>query len=383
MQLRNFILAAFTVLGFAFLVASCTQDEGTLINKTFTDEDYEIIAQHLNIPNDRTEYLNIALPKHMESSGFSVAGGTITNKGAILGRVLFYDTRLSKNDAVSCASCHEQANGFAENAAFSKGFDNQETKRNSLAIGNVRFYYHDRGFMWDERAESVEDQTRKTVTDHIEMGMDSWADVTDKVADSDFYPILFKSAFGDENITEDRIQVALSMFVRSIISKDAPFDRAMVADNNGNGFGVPNSLGDFTDSENRGMALYMNSCRACHGNIVFLGKSSANNGLDMEYADKGVGELSNNSYDNGVFKVPFMRNIGLTAPYMHDGRFQTLEEVIEHYSSGIKNHNNLDALLPAGGFDFSAQEKEDLVAFLHTLSDEVMATEERYSNPFK
>jgi len=382
MQIRNIILYSFLFLGLSFLVTSCVKDEGDTTSQTYTDEDYQVVSAKLNLPNETIEYLNVDLPEHMRSSGFSIAGGTIENHGATLGRVLFYETRLSKNNAVSCASCHAQANGFADPVAFSKGFDDEDTKRNTLALGNVRFYYHDRGFMWDERAESVEDQTRQTVTDHIEMGMDNWSEVVNKLRNEAFYDILFKKAYGSAEITEARLQKALSMFVRSIISKGSKFDNAMVLSDRTNLNGNV-QLEGYTESENAGLRLYMNSCRSCHGNILFLGQSSANNGLDINYEDKGIGALTNNSQQNGVFKVPFMRNIAMTAPYMHDGRFETLEEVIEHYSTGIKAHNNLDAKLPVSGFNFTATEKENLLDFLYTLSDHEMAEEERYSDPFK
>ena len=382
MQIRKIILYSFLFLGLTFLISSCVKDEGNTNVTTYTDAEYQVVSAKLNLPNSTIEYLNVDLPQHMQNSGFSIAGGSIENHGATLGRVLFYETRLSKNNAVSCASCHAQANGFADPVAFSKGFDDQDTKRNTLALGNVRFYYHDRGFMWDERAESVEDQTRQTVTDHIEMGMDNWSEVVDKLRNEAFYEILFKKAFGSSTITEIRMQKALSMFVRSIISKGAKFDHAMEESNRTNLSGSTNLQG-YTESENAGLGIYMNSCRTCHGNILFLGQSSANNGLDLNYEDKGIGALTNNSQQNGVFKVPFMRNIAMTAPYMHDGRFETLEEVIEHYSTGIKDHDNLSWQLPEGGFNFTATEKENLLDFLHTLSDHEMAAEERYSDPFK
>lgn len=382
MQIRNLTLVASLILSTVFLLSSCVKDEGTIVRKSYTDEEYTVLSQTLDLPTGVEEYLNVSLPKHMESSGFSISGGEISNHGATLGRVLFYDKKLSKNNTVSCASCHEQTKGFADDRAFSLGFADDETKRNSLAIGNVRFYYHDRGFMWDERAESVEDQTKETVLDNIEMGMNHWSDAVDKIKDDAHYKILFRKAFGTEDITESKIQRGLSMFVRSIVSKGAKFDEAMIASNrtwlNGS-----QPLSGYTDSENAGLALYMNNCQSCHGNIIFLGRATANNGLDMNYEDKGIGAITNNPSRNGEFKVPFMRNIGLTAPYMHDGRFETLEEVIEHYSTGIKGHPNLAFDLPEGGFNFTESEKESLVAFLHTLTDNEMATEVRYSDPFK
>ena len=382
MKIRNFSLFLTLTLGVIFILSSCVKDTGELTNQAFSDEDYQVLSAKLNLSNEIPEYLNVELPPHMSNSGFSIAGGEINNATALLGRVLFYDRKLSKNNAVSCASCHEQANGFADDRAFSKGFDNVDTKRNSLALGNVRFYYHDRGFMWDERAASVEDQTRKTVTDHIEMGMEDWEDVVSKVRNVDYYEVLFRRAFGDEKVSEARIQSALSMFVRSLVSKGSKWDEAMIADNK-TSLLEGTTLSTFTDAENQGMQLYMSSCKSCHGNVIFLGRSKANNGLEMNYEDKGVGALTSNSSDNGVFKVPFIRNIAMTAPYMHDGRFETLEEVIEHYSSGIQPHQNLAFDLPAGGFNFTETQKANLLAFFETLNDYEMANEPKYSDPFK
>lgn len=365
------------------ILASCTKDNVDSVVRSYTPDEYKVLSNSLNLPEGTFEYKNPELPDHMRSGGLSAS--TVSNHGATLGRVLFYDARLSANDTKSCASCHDQQLGFAEDRALSEGFDGGETRRNSLALGNVRFYYQDRGFFWDERAVSVEDQVRQTVTNHIEMGMDLTI-LPEKLEGEDYYDILFQKAFGSSEVTFDRIANALSQFVRSVISSNSAFDRAMVAD--GITWNIDPDFTQFTAKENQGKHIYNENCSTCHGNVVFLGVAADNNGLDMEYADNGIGELTGNSFRNGHFKVPFLRNIALTGPYMHDGRFETLEEVIEHYSSGIKDHPNLSNRLKASDgspkhLNLSQDDKDALIAFLHTLTDEDFMTNEAFTDPFK
>lgn len=372
--LSMFFLAAIMI------TTSCTKDVVDSTVKSYTDAEYAVLSAHLDLPTETANYKSPELPNHLSGGGF--VGNTVSNHGATLGRVLFHDTRLSVNNTVDCASCHQQQAAFSDTRAFSLGFEGEESLRNSIALGNVRFYYHDRGFFWDERAQSVEEQVRQTVANHIEMGMDFEA-LPAKLKQEEFYPVLFKKAYGDEDITSDRIANALAQYVRSVLSYEAPFDKAATATGGQTWNIINNDMATFSAVENRGRALYVENCSSCHGNIVFLGKSTANNGLDMEYADQGVGALTGSTSQNGVFKVPHLRNIGLTAPYMHDGRFANLDEVIEHYSTGIQNHQNLDSDLPVGGFGFTNTEKEDLKAFLGTLTDTEFTQKEMYSTPFK
>ena len=362
------------------VVTSCTKDTVDSTVKSYTDSEYSLLSQSLDLPQETANYKSPELPNHLAGGGF--VGNTVSNHGATLGRVLFHDNRLSVNNTVNCASCHKQEAAFSDTRAFSLGYEGEESLRNSIALGNVRFYYHDRGFFWDERAQSVEEQVRQTVANHIEMGMD-FDELPNKLKQEEFYPILFKKAYGDSDITSDRIANALAQYVRSVLSYEAPFDKA-ATQTGGNSWSLINSdMVGLSVQENDGRAVYAANCSSCHGNIITLGKATANNGLEMEYADQGVGALTGNSQQMGVFKVPHLRNIGLSAPYMHDGRFADLDEVIEHYSSGIKGHQNLDSALPVGGFNFTAQEKEDLKAFLGTLSDTEFTQKEIYSSPFK
>lgn len=362
------------------VVTSCTKDTVDSTVKSYTDAEYAVLTQSLDLPTETANYKSPALPDHLAGGGF--VGNTVSNHGATLGRVLFHDNRLSVNNTVNCASCHKQEAAFSDTRAFSLGYEGEESLRNSIALGNVRFYYHDRGFFWDERAQSVEEQVRQTVANHLEMGM-VFEELPAKLKEAEYYPILFRKAYGDSDITSDRIANALAQYVRSVLSYEAPFDKA-ATQTGGNSWNlINNEMVGLSAQENDGREVYVANCFSCHGNIVTLGKATANNGLDMEYTDQGVGALTGNAHQMGVFKVPHLRNIGLSAPYMHDGRFATIDDVIEHYSNGIQNHANLDSELPAGGFNFTSKEKEDLKAFLGTLTDTEFTQKAIYASPFK
>ena len=320
------------------------------------------------------------------------------NDLATLGRVMFYDKNLSDDRAISCASCHQQSLAFADDAALSDGVNNRKTARNSLALGSVFNFAEYYGspndnripFFWDNRAVSVQEQSRQTLANPDEMNMEMHQ-VVDRVKEQDYYKILIREAFGDSEVTEDRVLDAISEFVNSMSTYESKYDKELDKhyDNNFNlnNVGSVNFSG-FTAQENLGKNIYVNQCGSCHGRVNgFPGQISANNGLDMDYDDNGISGITNSGADEGLFKVPTLRNIALTGPYMHDGRFATLEEVIDHYSSGIQDHPNLDPLLKSGGqpkkFNFTAEEKEALIVFLNTFTDQNMLVDERYSDPFK
>lgn len=349
------------------------------------------------------EYQNLKLPEttlDYVSDARSVYGNNevinkLTNAGATLGRVLFYDKRLSLNNTTSCGSCHSAQSGFSDtNKQFSQGFANESTTRNAMHIVNMG---DNSSFFWDGRASSMEQLSLMPVRNHIEMGIDRINDIAVKLNKSSYYPELFKKAFGDEEITKDRIANALSQFVNSIVSDKSKFD-------------IQKS--NFTAAEKHGENLFFQQlyCGQCHngkdldgsGGFGWWGGDSnngfANIGLDKIYKDEGRVTADKSV---GLFKVPSLRNVALTAPYMHDGRFKTLEEVINHYSDGIANHPDLDSRIRffnqrtgwnGGGSDttqnrnirlgLTAQEKSDLIAFLRTLTDHEMVKQEKYTNPF-
>jgi cytochrome c peroxidase len=305
----------------------------------------------------------------------------ITDDGATLGRVLFYDRGLSRNSRVSCASCHLQSRGFADGVRFSVGFEGGRTRRNAMTLTDARFYRRGR-FFWDERAGTLEAQVLMPFLDPVEMGLDP-NDLVARVALTPFYRPLFRAAFGDTKVTPDRISRALAQFIRSLVSYRSRYDvgRAQVARDSER---FPN----FTDQENLGRALFLGRgrCVFCHTSDTFASFIPRNNGLDDASTDEGVGAVTGQPADRRSFKAPSLRNIALTAPYMHDGRFETLEQVVDFYSSGIKNDETLDAVLRAFAqprqLNLTADEKAALVAFLHTLTDFEMAVDPRFSDPF-
>jgi len=367
---------------FALLTISCN-DDVTIETYHFTDDEYTTLTQTLDIPRENFDYTPVT------NGGFgSINSSDEFFHKATLGRILFYDPLLSKTGEVSCASCHKQENAFADNSKFSTGVNSQIGTRNSLPLGNtigfIKYYGTDLSFpsgafAWDESKASITDQSLAAIVNPVEMNHDMNS-VLDLVKEKDYYQIFFNKAYNGE-INEANLLDAITTFVNSISSRSSKFDISSSSTF------VSNPFPNFTASENNGKQLFNSNCTTCHDrNHNAIVMSEANNGLDMNYADKGVGNLRGPNY-NGVFKVPSLRNIELTGPYMHDGRFNTLEEVVEFYSSGIQNHDNLHYSLKSGNqakkFNFTESQKEDLVAYLKTLTDQELIAEVKYSDPFK
>lgn len=357
----------------------------------------------LNLPTTPYEYARLDLPNHftinaggplptsINGTDNTPTNNPITNAGATLGRVLFYDKKLSANGKVSCASCHQQEKGFSDNATFSLGFEGGLTGRHSMTLINARFYQRGR-FFWDERATTLEEQVLMPFQDPIEMGM-TLEQVVQTVQAQSYYPDLFEDAFGSKEVNADKISKALAQFVRSIVSFTSKYDegRAMV---NNPGADFPN----FTAEENLGKRIFFQpivngggACFGCHTTEAFISANPGpqNNGLDgASTTDLGAGGVFNNPVFIGRFKTSTLRNIELTAPYMHDGRFATLEEVVEHYNSGVQNHPTLSPALkdPNGNpvrLNLTSSEKAAMVAFLKTLTDHSIGADVKWSNPFK
>lgn len=342
----------------------------------------------LNLPSTPYNYANPTLPAHLltqliRAQSNEPANNRVTDAGATLGRVLFYDKRLSANQTVSCSSCHQPAHGFSDPARFSTGFEGGLTDRNSMGLTSARYYLRGR-FFWDERSATLEDQTLQPIQNHVEMGM-TLNVLNLKILQEPYYATLFTAAFGNTTVTSDRVSRALSQFVRSIVSGNSKYDQ-----------GVPIGFSNFTPQENQGRNLFNGpaGCAACHGSDNFVpGNLIFNNGLENPYIDKGVGAVSGLATDEGLFKVPSLRNIELTAPYMHDGRFASLEQVVEFYNSGVVNHPNLSPPLrippgnPGAGqprrLNLTTQEKAALVAFMKTLTDTSVTTDPKFSDPFR
>ena len=374
---------------FAFSLTSCIKDQVETVNRAYTEDEMSTLQQTLNLPVEALDY-NLQLPEHLGFSRVNTA-----KHQATLGRVLFYDKKLSKNESVSCATCHEPDKAFADGKDLSEGFDGEKTKRNSLALGafpsfNAYYGFGGTRMFWDERAVTVADQSSLTIADPIEMGHSNLDELASSLLQHEYYRILFEKAYpetqyGDQISTKDMMLQALDAFVSSIGCFDTKFDEGWAA------IGNPNSnFSNFTTEENLGKQLFNDNCASCHnlGPGFSTIVTSANNGLDLVYEDKGMYEINNNPTQKGVFKVPMLRNIALTAPFMHDGRFETLEDVIEHYNSGVQAHPNLhNNLRNIDGtprkLDLSQEQKDALVAFMHTLTDETSIALEKYSDPFK
>jgi cytochrome c peroxidase len=324
---------------------------------------------------DKTQLLN---PNDQNLS--EIINPSITNPGTTLGRVLFYDKKLSLNNAISCSSCHHQSNGFADPRSSSIGFEGRLTPRNSMAIVNSGL---NQGMFWDSREFSVKSMTLNPIQNHIEMGMENLDFLEKKLQRYSYYGPLFQKAFGSTEITKEKISNALAQFVCSLISTNSKYDQ-----------GTLNKFANFNGLELLGKDLFFSSkakCSTCHdgpnfsianstsSNDYIDTKGTANIGLDINYKDNGFGE--------GQFKIPSLRNIALTAPYMHDGRFNSLREVINHYNSNIKPHRKLDSKFMHSGqaikLNLSQIEVDALIAFLNTLTDEEFRTNPKFSDPFK
>ncbi len=383
---------------FALVLAlSACQEKPNFDYYYYEPEEYALLSQYLNLPSKPDNYL-IKLPQHLEAQGLFAR--PVDNDKAILGRVLFYDKHLSKDGKISCASCHRQEIAFSDDAPVSRGVFDRVGTRNSIALGSVLNFAAYYGtdlfgssgipFFWDNRAGTASQQNLATMSNPVEMDM-SHSDIVSAVSAQPYYRPLFRMAYGDETVTIQRVSEAIANFVNAIGSYRSKFDREAESVIGTNTWTNRERLDfpGFTAAENRGKKLYLDNCASCHNAVQGRpNKLFANNGLDATTTDQGVGGVSKKQNEMGMFKVPLLRNIALTAPYMHDGRFATLEEVIDHYSTGIQAHPNLSLELkqPNGQprrFNFTAQEKSDLIAFLHTLTDEEMKKDTRFSNPFK
>ncbi|WP_299018309.1 cytochrome c peroxidase [uncultured Photobacterium sp.] len=355
--------------------------DGLPLPELSTTHDYEayLTAQPRYYTEITSPFGNVRL---QDNTPFS---NPVTNTGANLGRILFYDVRLSANNTKACASCHIQKHGFTDPAKFSVGFDGGATGRHSMGLSNAT-YYRPKSFFWDERAKTLEEQVLMPIQDPVEMGMNLF-DLEVKLAATSFYAAMFEQVFGDEAITSQRISLALAQFIRTMVSYQSKFDQAFMAGE----WDEPDFAAVFTEQEMLGHKLFSGfggredslDCIACHQTSAHTMDRSHVNGLDADTSDdQGAG--------GGFFKSPSLRNIAVGAPYMHDGRLATLMDVVEFYNSGVQPHPNLSPDLrrnrdpngPPVRFNLSQEEKEALVAFLETLTDEAFLTNPIFADPF-
>ena len=308
----------------------------------------------------------------------------LTEEGVMLGRMLFHDPILSVDSTISCASCHKQNKGFTDGLKLSKGVQNQIGTRNSMPLYNLM--WHNRLF-WDGRALSIRQQVLGPIQAHNEMNMNLF-DLMKRLEASPRYKTPFKKAFNADHITPELLSKGLEQFLITMLSFNAPIDKLK---------GRTDTLNVISESARRGLQLFMQpvenggaDCFHCHSNVPFFGNTSisgsmSNNGLDVAFADKGFGNVTGLETDNGKFRVPSLRNVEFTAPYMHDGRFDNLEEVLDFYSGDIKlTSPNLDINILAHGkqLNLSEQQKQDIIEFLKTLSDTQFINDPKFRSPF-
>jgi len=310
-------------------------------------------------PLEKDEAYSLQFPSYFPEMTFDAAGNPVTKNGVELGRNLFYEGRLSRNNTISCGFCHIQENAFTHHGhTVSHGVDDRIGIRNAPPIQNMAFL---KRYMWDGVIHNLNEQPIIPITDANEMDS-SMPEVISKLKDDQKYKKLFKAAYGDENITGERLLKALSQFMVSMISADSKYDR------------VKQGKENFTAEESQGLVLFNQKCASCHSGELFTDESFRNTGMyyNTQFKDAGRYRVTLDQNDWMKFRVPSLRNIEYTAPYMHDGRFYTLGAVLNFYSDSVGNNPNLDPQLKQNGhigIAMDTQEKQLIIAFLKTLSD--------------
>lgn len=298
---------------------------------------------------------------------FNFQANPLTVEGVELGRRLFYDGRLSKDGNFPCASCHQQFAAFATfDHNLSHGVENQFSTRNAPGMFNLAWH---KEFHWDGGINHLEVQPLAPITALNEMG-ETMPSVISKISADSSYRLQFKKAFGNETVTTANMMKALAQFMAAMVSANSKYDK------------VQRGQASFTTKEQLGYDIFKNKCASCHTEPLFTDLSYRNNGLkvDASLDDKGRMRITNLSSDSLKFKVPSLRNIMLTFPYMHDGRFASPLQVLDHYSDGITNSSTLDPSLK-NGIPLTLAEKFNLMNFFYTLSDSTFIKDERFAAP--
>jgi cytochrome c peroxidase len=309
--------------------------------------------------------LEFQIPEHFPEPWYQFGKNTLSKEGIELGRKLFYDPLLSENGMISCGSCHHQEAGFSDpGVALSIGTQGKPGFRNSTALANMAWMPT---FMADGGINHIEIMPLAPLTDSLEMN-EELSVIINKLNKHQEYPDLFEAAFDDDSITDQQMFWALAQFMSTMISASSKYDQ------------VYQGLENFEPAEKRGYELFKANCASCHKEPLLTDFSFRNNGLDSISADPGRSRITLKEEDRGKFKVPGLRNIELSPPYMHDGRFSSLREVIDHYNEGLANPANLDPAFEQP-MNMSEQEKQDLLAFLKTLTDYEYITKTSLSDP--
>jgi len=316
--------------------------------------------------------LEIVSPSNFPPPVYDLSNNPVTKEGFELGKRLFYDSRLSRTNTISCGFCHMQPNAFTHHGHdVSHGVDDKLGRRNSLPVQNLLFY---KTFFWDGGVHNLDLVPLNAIANEVEMD-EEVDNIIDKLRGDANYGVQFKRAFGSEEITSTRFLQALSQFLATMVSSNSKYDLYVRKENNVT----------LTDIELQGLELFKSKCASCHSTDLFTDQSYRNNGFssltDLD-RDKGREEITLNPDDHGKFKVPSLRNVEYTAPYMHNGKLQTLEDVLNYYASGVKDTPTLDPLLKQSGnpgFELTDDEKKSIIVFLKTLTDERYLSDRRFS----
>ncbi len=292
-------------------------------------------------------------PEHFPEPTYTFDNNPITEEGFALGRKIFFDPLLSKDGSVSCANCHNQAVAFSDpQHNLSIGVDGAVGTRNAPALANMAFMSE---FFLDGGVSHLDFVPLNAIESPVEMG-ETISNVIDKLNNDPEYPALFEEAFGESEITTPRLLHALAQFTAMMVSANSRYDQYLAGEE------------EFTSEELEGLQLFESNCTGCHSGVLFTDQSYRNNGLDETFEDRGRAIITELASDEGKFKVPSLRNVAITDPYMHDARFFTLEEVLDHYASGVVQSPTLDPSL-VNGIELTEVEKSNIIAFLSTLTD--------------
>ncbi len=305
-------------------------------------------------------------PEHFPETTYTFENNSISKEGFELGKRIFFDPILSRDNTIACASCHDQTVAFADpQHRLSLGVDQRVGIRNAPQLANLAFY---KNFFWDGGVIHVDFVPLNAIKNPLEMD-ENVSDVIIKMTNHPEYPGLFKEVFGTDSVTTPRMLQALSQFMVMLVSANSAYDKYVLGE------------GQLDEVELEGLQLFESKCGTCHSGELFTDQNFRNNGLDNTPKDIGRALITEREEDNGKFRVPSLRNVSLTSPYMHDGRFISLKEVLDHYAEGVQESATLDPILINGtekGISLTDDEKTKIIAFLETLTDYEFISESKY-----
>lgn len=307
--------------------------------------------------------LKFEIPIGFPQPHYNFEGNEVTKERFELGRKLFYDPILSRTNTISCGSCHQQFSAFSQiDHPVSHGVDDLLGTRNSPVLFNLAWH---KEFMWDGGVNHIEVQPFAPIENPVEMD-ETLLGVIQKLNASNEYKKMFKVAYNVDSASTKYMALAISQFMAMLVSANSKYDKFIRNEET------------FTAEENEGYQIFQQKCATCHKPPLFTDLSYRNNGLDNTFLDEGRKMITQNESDLGKFKVPTLRNVALSYPYMHDGRLNTLDQVFEHYDSGVKQSSTLDPILQ-NGITLSANDKAKLKIFLNTLTDNTFTKDRRFS----